>query len=75
MSDPFEDFAECYNLFLNHNALFKVLGQKNPLLGKKYNFIATVMKGKYINNATNNLLFIKNNADQRVRDTTKIALP
>jgi len=40
MSDPFEDFAECFNLYINHNALFKQIAKTNTLLSKKYNFIA-----------------------------------
>jgi hypothetical protein len=56
MSDPFEDFAECFNLYLNHNALFKYFAQNNKdTLGKKYNFIATLFKGKYISSNMANL--------------------
>jgi hypothetical protein len=40
MYDPFEDFAECFNTYLNHNSFFKQIAKKNSSLEKKYNFIA-----------------------------------
>jgi hypothetical protein len=40
MSDPFEDFAECFNLYLNHNSLFKQIAKSNKSLKQKYNYIA-----------------------------------
>lgn len=72
MSDPFEDFAECFNLYVNHNKLFKFLGQKDKILGQKYNFIANIFKGNYINGNIESIETFKNKANERVRDTTKI---
>jgi len=40
MSDPFEDFAECFNLYINHHSLFKAMAKNNQILTKKYNFVA-----------------------------------
>jgi len=74
MSDPFEDFAECFNLYLNHNKFFKYLGQKDAVLGKKYNFLASMFNGNYINADTQSISMIKDKTSERVRDTTKIAL-
>lgn len=74
MSDPFEDFAECFNLYLNHNKLFKFLAQKDTILGRKYNFLASMFKGNYINADTANISLIKNKVTERVRDTTKIQI-
>ena len=74
MSDPFEDFAECFNLYINHNKLFKFLGQKDVVLGKKYNFLASMFKGSYINGDTASIIIAKNKPTERVRDTTKISL-
>jgi len=74
MSDPFEDFAECFNFYLNHNKLFKFLAQKDTILGKKYNFLASMFKGNYINADTANISLMKNKVTERVRDTTKIQI-
>lgn len=41
-SDPFEDFAECFNLYINHNSYFKALSNSNAILQEKYNFIANL---------------------------------
>ena len=42
MTDPFEDFAECHNLYLNHNAIFKAWAQNNDIMRQKYNFFANL---------------------------------
>jgi hypothetical protein len=44
MTDPFEDFAECFNLYLNHNILFREITKNNTILKKKYNFIAALVQ-------------------------------
>lgn len=72
MSDPFEDFAECFNLYVNHNKLFKFLGQKDKILGQKYNFLANVFDGKYIQWNTWSIVAFKDISNERVWDTTKI---
>jgi hypothetical protein len=72
MSDPFEDFAECFNLYLNHNILFREMAKNNFILKQKYNFIAAIIKGKYIASNTSELNLIKGNTTRRPRDTTKI---
>lgn len=74
MSNPFEDFAECYNLYINHNAMFKNIATKDPKLAKKYNFMATVLEWKYLNKATTNLALVKDNQNRRPRDTTKVLI-
>jgi len=52
MSNPFEDFAECFNLYINHNALFKAYAKDNKMIKNKYNFIAGLFDGKYMRNGT-----------------------
>jgi len=72
MSDPFEDFAECFNLYVNHNSFFKQIARTNILLKKKYNIIASVFDGQYISSNSQELNLIKTNKDRRPRDTTKL---
>jgi hypothetical protein len=49
MSDPFEDFAECFNLYLNHNSFFKQIAKADKAMKQKYNYIAGLFAGNYIN--------------------------
>lgn len=73
MSDPFEDFSECFNLYLNHNILFREIAKNNTILKKKYNFIAALIDGKYMASKSSELNLIKENSTRRPRDTTKIS--
>lgn len=75
MTDPFEDFAECFNLYTNHNSFFRQIAKVNSTLYKKYNFIAGIFDGQYINANKKDLDLkeIKNSTIRRPRDTTKIS--
>ncbi|MFA5747646.1 MAG: hypothetical protein WC872_00870 [Candidatus Absconditabacterales bacterium] len=72
MYDPFEDFAECFNTYLNHNSFFKQIAKKNSSLEKKYNFIADFFVGKFLNSNKVDLNLIKDNISRRPRDSTRI---
>lgn len=72
MSDPFEDLAECFNLYINHNSLFRKIAKTNAILKKKYNFIANIFDGQYISSSSQDLSLVKTNISRRPRDTTKI---
>ena len=48
MSNPFEDFAECFNLYLNHNTLFRMWAKDNYALAKKYNLFAALFGNSYL---------------------------
>jgi hypothetical protein len=39
MSNPFEDFTECIQLYLNHHDYFVNIKKSSPTLEYKYNFI------------------------------------
>lgn len=73
MSDPFEDFAECFNLYTNHNNFFRQIAKSNTVLKKKYNLIANIFKGKYMGSDSNDLIRIQKDVTRRPRDTTKIS--
>jgi hypothetical protein len=55
MTNPFEDFAECFNLYMNHNAYFRSIAQNNIILTQKYNFIANILGGSYLFAANSDL--------------------
>ena len=70
MSDPFEDFAECHNLYLNHHDYFHKIALANNTVKNKYNFFSNLYGWKYINNSEAKY---ENWSDSyRVRDTTKL---
>jgi hypothetical protein len=72
MTNPFEDFAECHNLYLNHNAIFRLWAQENEIMKKKYNFMANLYGGVYMFDSSKDLEKAKNNKLWRPWDTTKM---
>ena len=70
MSDPFEDFAECHNLYLNHHDYFRKLAMNNSTVKSKYNYFSNLYGWKYINNSEARYETRENS--YRVWDTTKI---
>lgn len=72
MTDPFEDFSECFNLYTNHNSFFKKIAKTNTILKNKYNFIASIFNGKYMSSNSQDFDQIKIDSTRRPRDTTKL---
>jgi len=73
MYDPFEDFAECNNLYLNHNSVFKLFAKSNIVLKQKYNFVASIYDWKYFDKDTKMLSSVNQKLSiWRPWDTTKI---
>ncbi len=72
MSNPFEDFAECHNLYLNHNKMFFALAKAYPILKKKYNFFANFYDGNYLFDDSRNFVTLKQDLEWRVWDTTRL---
>ena len=70
MSDPFEDFAECHNLYLNHHDYFRKIAMNNSTVKNKYNFMSNLYGWKYINNSE--AKYENREISYRVWDTTKI---
>ncbi|MDR2190631.1 MAG: hypothetical protein LBP53_05625 [Candidatus Peribacteria bacterium] len=70
MTDPFEDFAECHNLYLNHNNLFQSLARNNPSLKEKYNFFANLYGGHYLSHSF--LALSELDLNWRAWDTTRM---
>jgi hypothetical protein len=73
MTNPFEDFAECFNLYMNHNAYFRYIAQNNTTLSSKYNFIANLMGWSYLfASATDVQRASQRRSNRRPRDTTRM---
>ena len=48
MSNPFEDFAECHNLYLNNRKLFRTMASESPILKNKFNFFSNLFDYKIL---------------------------
>ena len=70
MSNPFEDFSECYNLYMNHQNIFRFLARTNDILKNKYNYLANLYGGSYLSNSI--LTLARVDSDWRAWDTTRI---
>lgn len=70
MSDPFEDFAECHNLYLNHQNVFKLLAQSNTQLQQKYTYFDALYQKNYFSNSERALSEV--GTEWRPWDTTRI---
>lgn len=70
MSNPFEDFAECINLYLNHNNYFNTIKKSSTILDKKYNFISQIFNDNYIHKYLQN--WLSEEITYRYRDSTKM---
>jgi hypothetical protein len=46
--NPFEDFSECMNLYINHHALFVYIAQRSDILQEKYRYIKSLFDGFYL---------------------------
>ena len=70
MTNPFEDFAECHNLYLNHHNIFRSLATTNDMLKNKYNYLANLYGGTFLSNSVLSTNAIQ--TDRRAWDTTRI---
>ncbi len=71
MNDPFEDFAETFNMYLNHHNVFAILVSSDPILKKKYMFMDSLFHSKYIKADAGTANDVKNHLDERPWDSTK----
>ena len=66
MSNPFEDFAECHNLYLNNRKLFKTMASESTTLKNKYNFFANLFDNEILWDYNSAMLY----KERRPWDTT-----
>lgn len=72
MSNPFEDYAECQNMYINHQDAFIKMAENSDQLKLKFEYIQNIYNTKYIQNDDKNVTKIAKNPNRRPRDTTRI---
>lgn len=70
MTDPFEDFAESFNAYLNHYYYFKYLSYNNYILSMKFDFFDRYFKGFHFFDDKYNLWIVKVKPGRRPWDST-----
>lgn len=70
--NPFEDFSECFNLYINHHDYFLSLLPTSKILQSKYDFITLWMRYKDLQII--NFSDYNHESDHRYRDSTKISI-
>jgi hypothetical protein len=67
-TDPFEDFAEGFLLYIQHGNEFRKMARHNDVMAQKYNFFKeTVFSGTEFNSGSRKI-----SAEKRVWDVTKM---
>lgn len=74
MSNAFEDFAECFKLYLLNHHYFYLVSQSDPVMYKKYQFMANLFDWDYIQSRDSDvqLARLHNSTKKRARDTTRL---
>ena len=70
MTDPFEDFAESFNTYMNHYLYFKYLALNDYTLEQKFNFFESLFWGFHFFDDVNSLKKVKISPTRRPRDST-----
>ena len=72
MTNPFEDFAECHNMYQYHREVFAYLASTSIILKRKYEYFNDLYQGKYLS-ANFNPTSLKNlDIEARSWDTTRM---
>lgn len=66
-SDPFEDFAESFLLFLENNESFKIMAGESSILREKYELLSS-----FLNQVPNTWVYNRQLAEERLWDLTNI---
>lgn len=57
MTNPFEDFAECHNLYLNNATLFRKMAKESQVMKNKYNYLANLFANQKLQDNKHPLLY------------------
>ena len=74
MSNPYEDFAESFNMYIRHNDVFRAMALSSQKLQKKYNFIKSIVWDTILWTDWQNVGILNANAKRRPWDSTRMSL-
>lgn len=74
MSNPYEDFAESFNMYIWHNDTFRAMTSWSEKLQKKYNFIQSIIWSLILGTDWKNVTTVNANAKRRPWDSTRMSL-
>lgn len=74
MSNPYEDFAESFNMYMRHNDVFRAMALSSQKLQKKYNFIKWIVWDTILWTDWKNVSILNANAKRRPWDSTRMSL-
>jgi hypothetical protein len=72
MTNPFEDFAECHNMYQYHRDVFAYLASTSAILQRKYDYFNDLYQAKYLSANFNPTDLTALDVDVRVWDTTRM---
>ncbi len=72
MTNPFEDFAECHNMYQYHREVFAYLASTSMILQRKYDYFNDLYQAKYLSANFNPTDLTVLDIDVRVWDTTRM---
>jgi hypothetical protein len=70
MSNPFEDFAECFHLYINHYDYFTKIEKSSNILHQKYSIIAKILDSNHLDSISPSPS--NTSLQYRYRDTTRM---
>jgi hypothetical protein len=74
MTNPYEDFAETFNMYLWHQDVFREMMATSPVLQKKYAFMQKIMWNFFFSADADNVYNVTKNPQRRPWDTTRLRL-
>jgi hypothetical protein len=72
MTNPFEDFAECHNMYLYHREVFVYLASSSAVLQRKYDYFNELYQAKYLSANVNPMDLTQLDVGFRPWDTTRM---
>jgi hypothetical protein len=72
MTNPFEDFAECHNMYLYHREVFAYLASDSIILQRKYDYFNELYQARYLSANVNPIDLTQLDISFRPWDTTRM---
>lgn len=74
MTNPYEDFAESFNMYIRHQDVFRTMMITSETLQKKYYIMDRLLGGVYKDSDQKNIGIVNKNPKRRPWDSTRMSL-